>query len=72
MEDREKRREKWKDMFLVGVWLDGGEEKNLVGFGCFLLSPPKCFLPTLERKHVRKCLDKKHPSTNVLDFLYCS
>ena len=43
MEDREKRREKWKDMFLVGVWLDGGKEKNLVGFGCFLPKPTKMF-----------------------------
>ena len=50
MEDREKRREKWKDMFLVGVWLDGGEEKNLVGFRCFLLKPTKMFFTHIGEK----------------------
>ena len=29
--------------FLVGVWLEGGEEKNVVGSKCFLLEPIKMF-----------------------------
>ena len=54
MEDREKRREKWKDMFLVGVWLDGGEDKNLVGFGCFLPKPTKMFFTHIGEKTSEK------------------
>ena len=47
-------------MFLVGVWLEGREEKK----NCWDLSvlspdPPKYFLLKFERK----CLDKKPPST---------
>ena len=29
--------------FLVGVWLEGGERKKLVGLRCFLRNPTKIF-----------------------------
>ena len=31
--------------FLVGVWLEGGERKKLVGPECFLPKPTKMFSP---------------------------
>ena len=34
----------------MGVWLEGGEEKNMVGLGVFSPSPPKYFLSKMERK----------------------
>ena len=36
--------------FFVGVWLEGGEGKKLVGPECFLPGLPKCFLSKMERK----------------------
>ena len=36
--------------FFVGVWLEGGEGKKLVGPRCFLPGLLKCFLSKIERK----------------------
>ena len=34
----------------MGVWLVGGEEKNMIGLGVFSPGPPKYFLSKMERK----------------------
>ena len=34
----------------MGVWLEGGEEKNMVGLGVFSPDSPKYFLSKMERK----------------------
>ena len=34
--------------FFVGVWLEGGEGKKLVGPGIFSPGPPKCFLSKMK------------------------
>ena len=52
--------------FLVGVWLEGGEEKNVVGPKCFLPDPSKCFLSKMQRKlrDLVFCqMDKNAPSS---------
>ena len=44
--------------FFVSVWLKGGEEKKLVGSGCFLLDPTKFFSLKIEEKLERTKMDK--------------
>ena len=52
-----KRREKWEENVFSGCLVGRRSKKNWRGPSVFFTSPPKCFLPKLGRKHVRKCLD---------------
>ena len=45
-----KEDEKINENFLVGVLLEGGEEKNVVGSKYFLSRPTKIFSPQNEKK----------------------
>ena len=41
-DDKKLRKEKWRENFLIGVWLGEGEEKNVMNPYIFSLTPPKC------------------------------
>lgn len=59
-EDRRKKGEKsGEKIFLVAIWLEEGEVKNLMGLGVFFLGPPKYFLPKMKKKKKKKTPDEE-------------
>ena len=49
-EDGKKLEKMRRENFLKGIRLKGGEEKNVVGPGCFILRPTKRFSPQTGEK----------------------
>ena len=75
-EDGKLRREKWKENLLMGVWLKGEREKNMVGPTCFFSRPTKIFSfqngeKTKKRKlNALKRLEYPYASAHGFSFLY--